>query len=59
MVWQKGQSGNPSGRPKNHLSFADALRKRFSATRWRGKDKELSALIAKLEATLARLKAKE
>lgn len=27
MVWQKGESGNPAGRPKKGDTFADALRK--------------------------------
>jgi hypothetical protein len=26
MPWQKGQSGNPAGRPKKGLSFSDIIR---------------------------------
>lgn len=30
MPWQKGQSGNPQGRPKSPLAFSEVLRKRLT-----------------------------
>ena len=33
MVWQKGRSGNPAGRPAAGESFAEALRGRLTPTK--------------------------
>jgi len=47
MAFKKGQSGNPSGRPKGSRNMAAALADKLFEEKLFGEDKKADAIIAK------------
>ena len=45
MTWKKGESGNPNGRPKKGLAWADVLRE-IADEEVKGKDEKMTKMDA-------------